>query len=286
MADKNELKIHESHLPQDRFETAVVKGVEYVRDPEGNWRHADSWIKVPGGRDWTLTERFNPKFVIANTGGGGQIERVVVSGDDIEAHPDLLGWCLEKGYSVFGAGGEEVFEVMVPWAVWHDHDRIPGMIYAPELHGSDAERELAEAERKYREADRTLAAAAAKRAEVLRRHSEDMTRQQARLITDLSVGRIQQLIREGVDHLDQIDRELLATAELRRPKSRKELHELTSKETGITYPTELIRSRIINLVERGLLRNPRGKPISLTPEGRSALTGIGDSGRDSEPGDD
>lgn len=287
IATNDKLKIDEGPQQRNDFETAVVKGVEYVRDPEGTWRYSDSWLKVPGARDWTLTERFKPKMVIATSDEGvGHVERIVISGEEIEKHSDLLGWVMEVGYPVQGPTGE-VFEVMVPFGAWQEHDRIPGMIHAPELHGSEAERELAQAEREYREADRNLEEAAAKRAEVLRRHSEDMTRQQARAITDLSVGRIQQLIREGVEgQLDQIDRALLATAELRRPRSRKELHELTSKETEIVYPTELIRSRIINLLERGLLRHPRGKWISLTPEGREALMGMGHAGRDSEPKDD
>lgn len=269
MTDENELKIHIGGLSHKDFETAVVNGTEYVRDPGGAWRYADSWIKVPGGRDLTLTERFNPKFVIASSPDeAGRIERVVVSGDDIEKHPDLLGWSMDLGYPVQGTGGD-IFEVMVPFEVWQEHDRIPGMIYAPELHGSEAEQELAEAEREYREADRTLEAATAKRAEVLRRYAGDMTRQQARQITDLSVGRIQQLIREGVDDLDQGDVLLLAIVESRRPKNAKELHRL-ARDLGIDETDALVNRRMQILRDRNLIKR-KSNGFRLTPEGKEAL---------------
>jgi len=270
MADEHELKIHEGPRPHRDFETAVIKGVEYVRDPEGTWRYADSWVKVPGARDMTLTERFLPKFVISSAKEEpGRIERVVVSGQDLENHPELLGWAAQLGFPVHGPA-EEVFEVMVPWEVWQDHDRIPGEMYAPELHGSDAERELAEAEREYREADRNLEAAAAKRAEVLRRHSEDMTRQQARAITDLSVGRIQQLIREGVSGLDEEDVMLLATVEAHRPRNIRLLFERASEVFDFRESLTGFRRRVQSLQERGLVaRTP--KEIRITPEGKEVL---------------
>jgi hypothetical protein len=270
MTDKSKLKIHEGSRPHSDFETAVVNGTQYVRDPEGAWRYADSWIKVPGGRDLTLTERFSPKLVITQPGTRevSEIERVVVSGDEIEKHPDLLGWCLELGYPVQGTGGA-IFEVMVPWEAWQDHDRIPGMIYAPELHGSESEQELAGAEREYREADRTLEAAAAKRAEVLRRHSGNMTRQQARQITDLSVGRIQQLIREGVDDLDHMDVLVLAVVESKRPKNAKELHKL-AREVGVDETDALVNRRTQILRDRNLIKR-KSNGFRLTPEGKEAL---------------
>ncbi|HEX6154308.1 MAG TPA: hypothetical protein VFZ19_12375 [Solirubrobacterales bacterium] len=270
MADKNELKIHDEPRPHSDFETAVVKGVEYVRDPEGTWRYADSWIKVPGGRDWTLTERFSPKFVIASSKDQvGRIERVVVSGKEIEKHTDLLGWCLELGYPVQGPGGE-IFEVMVPFDIWNDHDRIPGMIYAPELHGTDAERELAQAEREYREADRALEVAATKRAETLRRHSEEMTRQQARAITDLSVGRIQQLIREGLPALDAQEVLMLALIDQQKPKSLGALQAAAKEDLGLVRSAAAITRQVRQLEERALIaRDSSG--FRLTPEGKEAV---------------
>jgi hypothetical protein len=282
MPTKDELNQDDFFHGEAVMESAIVKGTQYVREPDGTWRYADTWIEVPGARDLTLTERFHPKFVITEAGDGThQVERVVVAAKDIAENPDLLGWCLLDGLQVPGPDGE-VTEVMVPWETWQVRQRVPGEIYAPELSDDKAERELAQAEREYREADRTLAGAAAWRAEVLQRHADKMTRQRAREITNLSIGRIQQLIKEGVDHLDQIDRELLATAELHRPKNRKDLHDLTSQESGVIYPTELIKRRIITLVERGLLDNPRGKEISITPEGRAALVAFGSEERSSE----
>jgi hypothetical protein len=270
MADKNELKIHEGPRPQSEFETAVVKGVEYVRDPEGTWRYADSWIKVPGGRDWTLTERFTPKFVIGSSKDQvGRIERVVVSGEEIEKHTDLLGWCLDLGYPVQGPNGE-IFEVMVPFDIWNEHDRIPGMIYAPELHGSEAERELAEAERECREADRAQEVAATKRADVLRRHSEEMTRQQARAITDLSVGRIQQLIREGLPTLSSEETLILAVIDKRKPKNMGALHDALKEDLGMDRSVRAFTHVFRRLRERELVvKTPRG--IRLTPEGKETL---------------
>jgi len=234
----------------------------------------------------TLTERFKPKFVITGAASGGsEVERVVVSGDDIEANPDLLGWCLEQGYSVFGAGGDEVFEVMVPWEIWHERDRIPGEIYAPELHGSDAERELADAERECREADRAQELAAARRAEVLRRHSEDMTRQQARAITDLSVGRIQQLIREGLPTLASAEVLMLIVIDSQKPKNIRELRAAMREQLGMNRPPEIVSRQLQQLQERGLVeKTPRG--LRLTLEGKETLEVSRERALNSGSGDD
>jgi hypothetical protein len=281
MAFDDELK--KARFPQidEAMETAFADGTQYVREPDGTWRYADTWIKVPGARDLTLTEYFKPKFIVS----GNEVERVVVSGEDIAKNPHLLEWCLDEGLAVRDADGK-VIEALVPVATWKAHHRIPEEIVAPENSDDPAERELAIAEREYREADRALEEAAAKRAEVIRRHAETMTRQRARRITDLSVGRIQQLIKEGVDYLDQIDRALLAAAESNRPKNRKEMYELTAREIGVVYPWDLVKRRILSLVERGLLSNPRGSEFSTTSEGRTALSAMGDGRRISEAGDD
>lgn len=268
MATNDDVKTEEFSLRKEKAETALVNETEYVRDDEGTWRYAESWVKVPGGRDVTLTERFNPKFVIAPTGDGSRIERVVISGEDIGEHPDLLGWCLELGFPVKGPA-DEVLEVMVPFEVWQDRDRIPGEVYVPEHHGTEAERELAEAERKYREADSALEAAAAKRAEVLRRHSEDMTRNQARLITNLSVGRIQQLIREGAE-VDGYDLMLLAIVENQRPKNLTTFYDLAKESLEISRVDPRLKRRIQSLRDKGLIER-RSSRFRLTPEGKEAF---------------
>lgn len=281
IGSNNALKILRFPQIDKVMETAWVDGTHYVREPDGTWRYAATWIKVPGARDRTLTEHFKPKFIIS----GNEVERVVVAGEDIVLNPHLLSWCLDEGRAVRDADGE-VIEALVPVSSWKAHDRVPEEIVAPENSDDPAERELAIAEREYREADRALAEAAAKRADVIRRHAETMTRQQARQITDLSVGRIQQLIKEGVDYLDQIDRALLATAELHRPKNRREMHELTAREIGIVYPWDLVKGRILSLVERGLLDTPGGREFATTSEGRSALAAVGTEYRVSAGGDD
>lgn len=168
---------------------------KYVKDPDGVWRFADSGIAVPGARDLTLSERFRPKSVLAED--GQTVERIIVSGDDIRREPELLGWCLEQGARLENSYGK-VIEVLVPFELWQERDHVPGAIYAPEEHSLiEAEREVARVERMCREAERELQAAADARAKVLRRYAHEMTRQEAREITGLSIGRIQQLIGES-----------------------------------------------------------------------------------------
>ncbi len=280
MTTDDELK-KEDYLHRELpFETAEVDGTAYVRELDGTWRYAHSWIKVPGARDLTLTERFQPKLIVASTATGeAQVERVVVSGESIAAHPDLLDWCLAEGAKVQGPG-PGVFEVLVPVETWNEHDRIPGEIVAPEHSENQSERELAQAEREYREADRALEIAAAHRAEVLRQYAEDMTRQEARAITDLSVGRIQQLIREDVGDLDEIDRSLLVLVSERRPKNIKTLHKLLNTESGIVHPSVLIKQRVLSLGDRALIDLSDSNGLQITPEGKIALRM---SGRPEQP---
>lgn len=269
---KHELKSAEFFFEGVALETAIVGDQQYVRERNGTWRYAVSWVKVPGARDLTLSERFNPKLVVANTASGTEVEAVVVSGRDIDAHPELLGWCLDAGVSVPSGADGQLPEVMVPINAWQEHERVPGEIVAPENSDDPAVRDLAIAERQYREADRALELAAMRRAEVLRQHSGSMTRQQMREITDLSVGRIQQLIQEGSEELelDEHDAFLLAIVESRRPKNLNVFYELAKKELDAPGTYAQLKQRTKVLRGRGLIERKSSR-LRLTPEGKKAL---------------
>jgi len=266
MAMDNELKSEEFYAGEERLDTMIVGNEQYVREPDGTWRYADTWIKVPGARDLTLTERFNPKFIVAT----GKVERVVVSGADIAQYPDLLNWCLEVGVRVEGDGRS--FEVLVPIEKWEERERIPSAMVAPEHSADPAERELAQVEREYREADQVLSSVTARRAEVLRNRAEEITRQRAAEITDLSIGRVHQLIREDTDDemLDELDMAILGTVATRPVKTVKALQEASSDETGILYPTTVFRARLRKLEERELVFKSRAG-FQLSPAGHNAL---------------
>lgn len=255
------------------FEMAQVGDTVYIRDSEGIWRYADSWVKVPGARDVTLTEHFRPKLIVANTSEGTEVERVVVSGEDIADHPDLLDWCLEVGAPVRGGDGE-VLEVLVPIEAWAEQDRIPGEVIAPENSDDPAEREVALVERKVREAELALEQATDMRAAVLREHSTSMTREQTRAITGLSVGRIQQLIRRDVElgGMDQLVLYVLANAG--SLKSKNAINIAVEKEFGNTLPSGMLQRSIDRLDQLDLIENTRSRGYRATAEGEQLLTEI------------
>lgn len=257
------------------YELATVHGQDYLRDEDGTWLYADSWVKVPGARDLTLSERFEPKFIVSSE---NEVERVVISGSDIAEEPELLGWCLEAGTQIRDDKGELV-EVIVPVEIWAEHNRVPGEIVAPEHSEDQAERELAEAERQYREADRALELAAASRADVLRRHADTMTRQEARLITGLSVGRIQQLIRG--DSLDEVERLVLEAVARTGPEPSPLgaiFDQIATRGADIDpnlLNPDLLRRNLNLLHQRSLVERLRGGYV-VTDEGRDVLEAAGD----------
>ena len=151
------------------YERAELDGIKFARDADDVWRYADSWIPVPGARDVTLTERFQPKLIVNSA---QEIERVIVSAEDIAAAPDLLDWCVIEGTPI--RDEDKLIEVLVPYELWQARDRIPGLLFSPEHHGTEAEQRVALAERKFREAEQGLDRAAEYRAEVLRRHSDEI----------------------------------------------------------------------------------------------------------------
>jgi hypothetical protein len=249
----------------DGSEQTEVDGALYERGRDGIWRYANSPIKVPGARDLTLTEHFEPKVVMAN----GRVERVVVAGDDISREPDLLRWVLEVGTAIKGPAGN-IEEVFVPISDWEARNRIPHAMVAPEHSDNPAERDLAKAERRVREAEHQLEVAAAVRASVLRHYSDALTRQEARAITDLSVGRIQQLIRGGDVGADEIDFEILGALAARKKISTKNFLNRLIEYSGSPPPRKLVGLRLDALEEGGLIDRKTGF-ISVTPEGRQTL---------------
>jgi hypothetical protein len=265
MALKSNVKI--TGFPKSLVSDVLeIEGTRYFRDGDGVWRFAENGIKVPGARDLTLTERFKPKVVMA----GGKVERVVLAGRDIREHPDLLSWALDAGQCMRGPDGE-IDEVFIPHKIWEKHDQITHAMVAPEHSFSPSERELALAERQFREAEQRLEVAAAKRAEVLRESAHSLTRQEARAITGLSVGRIQQLVSGSSEDFDQLDHWILDTAGSgRNGVLEKNFLNRLYEQTGIFHPTELVRMRLNSLVDRGQLRRVDGR-IRLTQDGRKVL---------------
>lgn len=252
-----------SHLGGLPLEDAELNGVQVVRDPDGVWRYMESWIKVPGARDVTLSERFKPKVVIAHDGG---IERYVVDGASVQAHPDLLGWCIDAGTPIREEG--QLIEVLVPADLWEERDRVPNELISPEHEGTEAEREVAAAERQYREAEQILERAAEERAEALRRHAENMTRAKARELTGLSVGRIQQLIRS--EQLESHEREMLEIFEQGPLETIEELQK-RAQERGMASDSDLLMNLIRDLEARGLLDYDQEVGEHLTKEGAETL---------------
>ncbi|MGN6664192.1 MAG: hypothetical protein ACTHK6_08340 [Solirubrobacterales bacterium] len=247
----------------EELETAELDGVQVVRDSDGVWRYAESWIEIPGARDVTLTERFQPKFVVF---ADKEIERVVVDGNHVRDFPELLGWCLEIGTPIHE--GDELVEVLVPYRRWEEHDRVPNELISPEHHGKEAERELAEAERQYREEEIRFERAADARAEVLRKWAGVMTRQEAKGITGLSVGRIQQLVRE--EPLEDVDQPVLELFEDGPVENLKELKKIAA-ENGMKHDLSFLSSVVRDLKARGLLEGIKGGALALTAQGERLL---------------
>jgi hypothetical protein len=248
------------------FEVAEIDDVKFLRDANGVWRYAESGIPVPGARDVTLTERFQPKLIINSE---QEIERVVVSAGAIATVPELLGWCLTEGTPV--KAGDELLEVLVPYELWQKRDRIPGELIVPEYHGSEAQQQVAAAEREYREVERQFEKAADYRAEVLRRHYDEMTRQEARAITGLSVGRIQQLIRAG--GLEPRERQILELF-ADGPISSYEGFQKKARLAGLSFHDDDAMDQVVKELEhRDFLEwSPDG--IGLTEEGAQILSGV------------
>lgn len=243
------------------LETALLDGDLVVRDTDDVWRYASTWIAVPGARDITLTERFKPKYIVDEN---DEIERVVIAGEAVDNFPDLLGWCLEEGTPI--REDDALVEVIVPWGQWQERSRVPGELFSPEHHGSEAECHLAAAERRYREAESSFETAARERAQWLRKYADEMTRQEAREITGLSVGRIQQLIRsEGSP-----DREILELFVDGPVPSLEELLQLAQKR-GSVYEEEDLRQKVYEMKERGFLSDTADKDVQLTDAGMRAL---------------
>jgi hypothetical protein len=241
-------------------ERSSIGDDQLIRDETGTWRYANTKIPVPGAEDVTLTDRFNPKFIIA---ADGTVERVVISGESIAEAPELLSWCFSAGTPIMD--GERVAEVVVPSDLWKEHDRVPGALVAPEYHGEPPKQELARAEREVREAEKQLEIATDRRAEILRRYATEMTRQEARTVTGLSVGRIQQLIRRH-----ELGDNSLLVLELFEQSPFERYQELREKAEEIGLPSEALSAAVLDIEARGLIE-PHSQGRALSEEGRQAL---------------
>jgi hypothetical protein len=194
------------------------------------------------------------------------VEGVVVVAASIAAAPDLLDWCLEAGTVL--RDGDEVTEVLVPFDLWKERDRIPNELFSPEHQGDEAEREVAAAERRFREMERRFEAASKQRAEVLRRYADDMTRQKAREITGLSVGRVQQLI--SSDSMEAAEREVLEIFE-DGPLRSLEACVVRAEAKRVPLDKDALLARVEELKDRELLEEGDHFAVSLTNKGAAAL---------------
>lgn len=246
------------------LQQVVDHNVHYAKGEDGIWRYASTGIPVPGARDLKLSERFETKTVVG--ADGETIERVIVSGDDIRRAPELLGWCAEQGARVENSYGKLV-EVLVPYELWQERNEVPNAIYAPEHSPREPERELAIAERKYREAEREFEIASAARADVLRHYADGMTRQEAREITGLSIGRIQQLIRGY-----RLNASQQAVLQLVGGGAGRTLNSIRQRAAnrGLPANDEFLSRRLRDLTSQGLIENA-GNKFRATDDGREAL---------------
>lgn len=253
----------QSHIYDLEYESVTIGDVQYIRDHKAIWRYGETWIPVPGARDLTLTEHFEPKQVISSD---GTIERVIVSGESIRESPELLEWCVDAGDPRHDSDGN-LIEVFVPHSTWKERDRVPGKLVAPEHSAKEAERALANAERVYREADQARDDASEARAEVLRKYSERITRERAHAITGLSVGRIQQLIRrEKLTELELSVLDILNTGDGMHTDAIQELAIKHNPRSSAAAIDQVLRS----LLERHLIKR-KGPRILLTEDGRAIL---------------
>jgi hypothetical protein len=168
-----------------------VEGRQFVREPDGVWRYADRAAAVPGARDLTATERYDPQFV--GRGGVKGPEQILLPTKLVTEHDDLA-WCLKVGSTLRAEQPGSPSYVMVPASEWAKHEHEPVGIVAPELSLRPAVREIAEAERDVREAQESLAAATRRRAQLLTKHGHELTRREVADITGLSLARVQQLV--------------------------------------------------------------------------------------------
>jgi hypothetical protein len=226
------------------LQKTTIGRTTYVRDPEGTWRYADDLLPVPGARDGSLTETYEPRFVSASS---GTVEEVMLDLTVVQGNPELE-WCLSEGHVMGDPSDPAASHVIVPYSSWLEHERT-GALSAPELSDDPDERRVAEAERDYRRANRRLARAARARREALARASQDgMTRRRAAEIAGLTPGRIQQLIGEQ-ERLSETARQIVhALGEAKREK-----RSPPRLAQHIDVPADAIRAGIDELLERDFL---------------------------------
>ncbi len=193
--DPDAVEIHVATPERDPASNRRVGDREYVRDaaPDGLWRYAASGIPVPGARDLSAEERFKPRRALDADGVPAEY---IIDVRRLETTVEELGWLHDLGSVVADRDGH-VTAVMVTPEVWSEHrGRLFGLT-APEIDGSPAARELAEAERRARIATAVADRATAERNRLLLEHAHALTRREAAAIAGLSATRVQQILDRG-----------------------------------------------------------------------------------------
>ena len=193
--DADAVEIQVAAPEQDPSSRRRVGDREYVRDaaPAGLWRYAGSGIPVPGARDLSAEERFRPRRALDAEGHPAEY---IIDVKRLETTVEELGWLHDLGSVVTDRDGN-LTAVMVTPEVWSEHrGRLFGLT-APEIDGSPAARELAEAERRVRIATALADRATAERNRLLLEHAQALTRREAAAIVGLSAARVQQILDRG-----------------------------------------------------------------------------------------
>lgn len=193
--DPDGVEIHVATPERDPSSHRRIGDREYVRDaaPDGLWRYAASGIPVPGARDLSAEERFKPRRALDAEGLPAEY---IIDVRRLETTVEELGWLHDLGSVVTDRDGH-VTAVLVAPETWSEHrGRLFGLT-APEIDGSPAARELAEAERRARIATAVANRATVERNRLLLEHAQALTRREAAAIAGLSATRVQQILDRG-----------------------------------------------------------------------------------------
>lgn len=241
-----------------------VRGVEFERVGTGEWVYAETGIEVPGARDLTLSDRFEP--LLAGRPGAGP-EQALVSAEHVRENPDLLGWCREIGALVRDPTTGKAAGYMVPYEAWLEHDREPIGVTAAEFSEDDAEAQLALAEHEYRAAQRRSERASARRLAALKTAiASGVSRTRAAEITGLSNGRVTQLLHPS-DARVRIEQSIL-TALSGGALSALNLRRRLAVPPAPRPPVATVDSALLDLRQRGLVKESPDDVWQLTPSGR------------------
>jgi hypothetical protein len=193
--DPDAFEIRVAAPEQDPASHRRIGDREYVRDadPDGLWRYAGSGIPVPGARDLTAEGRFKPRRALD---AEGRPSEYIIDVQRLDTTVEELGWLHDIGSVVTDRDGHVTAVIVTP-EDWGEHrSRLFGLT-APEIDGSPAARELAEAERRARITTAVADRAMAERNRLLLEHARALTRREAAAIAGLSAARVQQILDRG-----------------------------------------------------------------------------------------